>query len=275
MSGEVELRRSTNPTYSVAFCPPSWFGIVAYHYHGQSPRVFHPFVGSSVARQPGFEMVLDGPMLDALDNPRNVHGNRIYESYTKAGMLAQIFDARRGIDYAGHPSWSHQGKSLNLVNNQLVVTPLQTRATGCICSVQLFPWMVHQGQNIYPVLAGDPPREWRAGAGIHRSGRLGFLAWVGGIHRGGDLALELGFTEFGYSDGGGSTDLWVQGHQVAGPTVERRLGSVLVAQSFNVNDVNNFVNSISLEPAMEESSGLWNATAAIPLILARFAKRWL
>lgn len=225
---QIEVLRGAN--YRLALAPPEWLAIKADHYPGESPRVFKPFVASTVAKRSQYRVVIDGTMLDALDNPDNAHGNDIYRSYTKAGMLSQVYDPSHGVDYEGHQRWRNFGKTISLVGSSLVVTPTQQRPADARVSVQLYPYMVHAGRNIYPLYEGEPTREWRAGVGVHRDGRLAFLAWVGGIYEGAEIAVSLGLTEFGYTDGGGSTALWVDGEQIAGPSRERRLGSVIVAR---------------------------------------------
>ena len=232
----------------MVLCEPHSWGVYARPFAGE-PCVFHPFKLDEIAQQ--FDVVIDGPMYDALDNPANAHGNAIYDAYTRGGVLAQMYDARTGVDCVGNRRWNAKGNSISLVGDDNIITEHQQRPIGALCSVQLWPWMVRNGQS---VVSGwtEGAHESRAAFGLHRDGRIVFLAGIRSIAHMAELAISQGVVELGYTDGGGSTSLWRHGQLIFGPRRLRRIGSAIVSAG-----ASNALSVLDMHaPAMDESSGV-------------------
>lgn len=219
----VDIIRGRN--YCLVVGSPSQFGLYARPFPNE-PQVFHPFRLNEIASQ--FDAVIDGPMYDTLDNPLGYSGIQIYESYTRGKMLANVYDPRFNVDFRGDSDWSRNGASISLVGNQLITLEHQERARNCTVSVQLRPFLVLNSELVFTDTQRSRVIDWRAGAGVLRDGNLGFLGWEEGIEWGGRFALNHGFVNFGYTDGGGSTSIWANGQHVFGPRFQRRIGSALV-----------------------------------------------
>jgi hypothetical protein len=91
---------------------------------------------------------------------------------------------------------------------------------------QLYPELLRNGASVVDRSVNNE-RRWRAGVG-QQGGQLVLVAGVGPMAQFTDKARALGITELGYTDGGGSTKLWVRGQGVVGDPEDRAVASWII-----------------------------------------------
>lgn len=198
----------------VAF-PASWLSLHATSL-GQSgrPDRVKPVRANEALSQTGAEAALDGPMYgDCPGSCRDLRFLHFERGYLDIASEEPDAGITVSVDDAGNASWRRGGRL----------------PAGARVAVQLYPSLVEEGRS---VASGSPNTEyvWRAALGQLDDGRLAFAIWRGPMPEFAGRLIAAGFRWAGYTDGGGSTSMAVQGQRL-GSAEDRAVGSFLLAKS--------------------------------------------
>lgn len=176
------------------------------------------------------QAALDGPMFDRCDSGLIGTDAERYAASQCARILYAHFDRESGLNIPSTEPGSgitigvrENGEAFSVSGG---VVPADART-----AVQLFPTLVRDGQVIVSNDGNNAERNWRAGMGVLRDGRLAFAVMNGAsMPVFAQALIDAGFVSAGYSDGGGSTSLITPGARV-GSSEGRRVASFLVARA--------------------------------------------
>ena len=170
----------------------------------------------------GADVILDGPMFE------NCNGGD-YASSQCAVVRFQQLDASNGVSF-GTESQS-EGITIAVVNGTAVAADGAQVPAGASVAIQCYPALVRAGRNVADNNAGtNGTAEQRAGVGIMSDGRVVLAAGAVSMAGLASAMIAAGVVEGGYTDGGGSTALWLSDGQRYGASEQRRVATWIIAK---------------------------------------------
>lgn len=170
----------------------------------------------------GADVILDGPMF------ANCNGGD-YASSQCAVVRFQQIDLSSGMSF-GTESQS-EGITIAVVNGTAVAADGAQVPPGASVAIQCYPTLVRAGRNVADNNAGtNATAEMRAGVGILSDGRIVFAAGAVSMSGLASALIAAGAVEAGYTDGGGSTAMWLSDGQRYGASEHRRVATWIIAR---------------------------------------------
>lgn len=184
--------------------------------------------GSAVPHTPGEALSLSGA--DAvLDGPMFANcSSSTYAGSSCAVVRFEQYDAGRGTSFTG--SSSGDGLTIALVDGRAVASDGASIPEGASVAIQCYPALVRNGQ----VVASNGPgtngnAEQRAAVCIMSDGRVALATGAMDMVSFATVLAAVGAVDAGYTDGGGSTALWLSDGQRFGASEQRKVATWVVA----------------------------------------------
>lgn len=198
---------------------PSWLGVWAEPLSASHTKPHSP---SEALAMSGAKAVLDGPMFEHCSG-----GDSDVTSQCDVIRFLQ-FDASRGLSFGGDSP--RAGVTISVVGGRAVAASGASPASGASVAVQLYPALVLGGRNVASNASGtNGNSEGRAGLAILSDGRVAFCDGFLDMEGFANALISVGATDAGYTDGGGSTALWLEDGTMYGASEHRRVATWLTA----------------------------------------------